>query len=181
MDEEYRTNRWFDDSLPRNSLTIYTPWEQKDNQYVRLKREYDINSLTTLDLYNAVLAEDYEYIEENLKDYKEEKQVVSEIDSKISNDYFFEASLHILDKEDVLKYNETDLKNIIITIIELVLGLAIGGVVAYRRDYEYLYFLEEINDSYRCKIQATKLMQQELHETNETILSLTKRKGVKSK
>ena len=181
MDEEYRTNRWLDDPLPENSLTIYSPWEKKDNQYVRFKREYDIDSLTTLDLYNAVLDEDYEYIKENLKDYQEEKQVVSEIDSKIPNDYFFEASLHILDKEDVLKYNETDLKNIIITIIELVLGLAIGGVVAYRRDYEYLYFLEEINDSYRCKIQATKLMQQELHETNETILSLTKRKGVKSK
>ena len=181
MDEEYRTNGLLDDSLPENSLTIYTPWEQKDNQYVRFKREYDMNSVTTLDLYNAVLDEDYEYIEENLKDYKEEKQVVSEIDSKISNDYFFEASLHMLDKEDVLKYNETDLKNIVITIIELILGLGIGGALAYCRDYEYLYSIEKINDSYRCKIKATKLMQQELHETNETILSLTKMKGVKSK
>lgn len=177
MYEEYRTNRWFDESLPENSLTIYSPWEKKDNQYIRFKREYDIDSLITLDLYNAVLDEDYEYIAQNLKDYQEEKQVVSEIDSKIPNDYFFEASLHMLDKEDVLKYNETDLKNIEITIIELVLGLVLGGAVAYFRDYEYLYSLERINDSYRSKIEATKLMQQELYETNEKILSLTKSKG----
>lgn len=178
MDEEYRTNRWFDDSLPENSLTIYSPWEKKDSQYVRFKREYNIDSLTTLDLYNAVLDEDYEYISENLKDYKEEQQIVSGIDSKISNDYFFEASLHMLDKEDVLKYNETDLKNIVITIIELILGLGIGGATAYLRNYKYLYALEQINEHYCYNIKAIKSMKKELHETSEKILSLTKNKEV---
>lgn len=181
MDEEYRTNNWFDESLPENSLTIYSPWEKQDSQYVRFKREYDINSLATLDLYNAVLDEDYEYISENLKDYKEEEQVTSEIDSKKPNDYFFKASFHMLDKEDVLKYNETDLKNIIITIIELVLGLGCGGAVAHFRNYEYLYTLKRINDHYHYEIKATKPMEQELHETNKKILSLAKSKGVKLK
>ena len=87
----------------------------------------------------------------------------------------------MLDKEDILKYNETDLKNIVITIIELVLGLVLGGAVAYFRNYKYLYSLERIHDSYRCKIEATKLMQQKLYETNEKILSLTKSKGGKIK
>lgn len=180
MDDEYRTNRWFDDSLPSNTLVVYTPWEEQEGQYVRFKREYDVGKLTTLDLYNAVLDEDYNYISENLKDYKEEKQVVNEIDPAEDNNYFFEASLHMLDKEDVLKYNETDLKNIVITIIELVLGLGIGGAIAYFRDFEFLYELREVNDNYSYKISSIKPMKQELKDTNEKILSLTRTKGGKN-
>lgn len=180
MDDEYRTNRWFDDSLPSNTLVVYTPWEEQDGQYVRFKREYDVGKLTTLDLYNAVLDEDYNYISENLKDYKEEKQVVNEIDQAESNNYFFEASLHMLDKKDVLKYNETDLKNMVITIIELVLGLGIGGAIAYFRDFEFLYELREVNDNYSYKISSIKPMKQELKDTNEKILSLTRTKGGKN-
>lgn len=177
MDESYRTNRWFDDSLPSNELTIYTPWEFKDNQYMRYKREYDISKLNTLDLFDAVLEEDYAYITNNIKEYKEEIQVANSIEETEGQDYFFEASLHMLDKEDVLKYNETDLKNTIITIIELVLGLGIGGAIAYFRDFEYLWELKDANNDYHYRIKAIKPMQEELVATNEKILSLSRKKG----
>lgn len=177
MDESYRTNRWFDDSLPSNELTIYTPWEFKDNQYMRYKREYDISKLNTLDLFDAVLEEDYAYITNNIKEYKEEIQVANSIEETEGQDYFFEASLHMLDKEDVLKYNETDLKNTIITIIELVLGLGIGGAIAYFRDFEYLWELKDANNDYNYRIKAIKPMQEELVATNEKILSLSRKKG----
>lgn len=177
MDESYRTNRWFDDSLPSNELTIYTPWEFKDNQYMRYKREYDISKLNTLDLFDAVLEEDYAYITNNIKEYKEEIQVVNSIEETEGQDYFFEASLHMLDKEDVLKYNETNLKNTIITIIELVLGLGIGGAIAYFRDFEYLWELKDANIDYHYRIKAIKPMQEELVATNEKILSLSRKKG----
>lgn len=177
MDESYRTNRWFDDSLPSNELTIYTPWEFKDNQYMRYKREYDISKLNTLDLFDAVLEEDYAYITNNIKEYKEEIQVANSIEETEEQDYFFEASLHMLDKEDVLKYNETNLKNTIITIIELVLGLGIGGAIAYFRDFEYLWELKDANIDYHYRIKAIKPMQEELVATNEKILSLSRKKG----
>lgn len=177
MDESYRTNRWFDDSLPSNELTIYTPWEFKDNQYMRYKREYDIRKLNTLDLFDAVLEEDYAYITNNIKEYKEEIQVANSIEETEGQDYFFEASLHMLDKEDVLKYNETNLKNTIITIIELVLGLGIGGAIAYFRDFEYLWKLKDANIDYHYRIKAIKPMQEELVATNEKILSLSRKKG----
>lgn len=180
MDESYRTNRWFDDSLPSNELTIYTPWEFKDNQYMRYKREYDISKLNTLDLFDAVLEEDYAYITNNIKEYKEEIQVANSVEETEGQDYFFEASLHMLDKEDTLKYNETDLKNTIITIIELVLGLGIGGAVAYFRDFEYLWELRDANSDYRYRIKAIKPMQEELTATNEKILSLSRKKGGKT-
>lgn len=180
MEDEYRTNGVFDDALPSNSLIVYTPWEEQDGQYIRFKREYDIEKLTTLDLYNAVLDEDYDYISDNLKDYKEEKQTTNEINLEEDNDYFFEASLHMLDKEDVLKYNETNLKNMIITIIELILGLGIGGAIAYFRDFEFMYELRIVNNNYKCNITSLKSMKQDLKKTNEKILSLTRTKGGKS-
>lgn len=179
MDESYRTNRWFDDSLPSNELIIYTPWELQDGQYVRFKREYDIEKLSTLDLYDAVLDENYEYIKENLKEYKEERQVVNSIEETEGTDYFFQASLHTLDKDDVLKYNETDLKNTVITVVELILGLGVGAVIAHLRDFEYLWELERVNDHYRYNIKAIKPMEQELSETKGKILSLSKSKDGK--
>lgn len=177
MNDRYRTNRWFDDSLTPNSLVIYTPWEEQDGQYIRFKREYKVGKLTTLDLYNAVLDEDYNYISENFKDYKEEKQIANEIDITNDKGYFFEASLHMFDKEDILKYNETDKTNIIITIIELVFGLGIGGAIAFFRDFEFLFELEQINYDYNHNTSPIKPLKIELKETNEKILSLTKSKG----
>lgn len=177
MDETYRTNRWFDDDLPSNMLMIYTPWEYKDNQYMRYKREYDISQLSTLDLFDAVLEEDYDYITKNIKDYNEEIQIANSIEETEGQDYFFEASLHMLDTEDTLKYNETDLKNTIITIIELILGFGIGEAVAYFRDFEYLWELRSVNSSYRYRIRSIKPMQEELVITKEKILSLSRRIG----
>lgn len=180
MDESYRTNGLLDDNLPSNELTIYTPWKYENSQYTRYKREYDIDKLNSLELFNAVLEEDYSYIEENLKDYKEEKQTVNSIDETEKMDYFFEASLHMLDKNDTLKYNETDLKNIVITIVELILGLGIGGTIAYFRDFEYLWELKRTNNDYNYRIKAIKPMQEELALTNEKILSLSRTKKGKN-
>lgn len=180
MDESYRTNGLLDDNLPSNELTIYTPWKYENSQYTRYKREYDIDKLNSLELFNAVLEDDYSYIEENLKDYKEEKQTVNSIDETEKMDYFFEASLHMLDKNDTLKYNETDLKNIVITIVELILGLGIGGTIAYFRDFEYLWELKRTNNDYNYRIKAIKPMQEELALTNEKILSLSRTKKGKN-
>ena len=142
-----------------------------------MKREYDIDKITTLDLFDAVLEEDYAYITENIKEYKEEIQVANSIEETEGQDYFFEASLHMLDKEDVLRYDETDLKNTIITIIELVLGLGIGGAIAYFRDFEYLWELRDANSDYQYRIKAVKPMEEELKATNEKILSLSRKRG----
>ena len=177
MDEEYRTDQLFDELLPDNSLVIYTPWEEQDEQYIRYKREYNLEDTTTLDLYNAVLDEDYNYISLNLKDYQEEKQIVNEINTEEKNGYFMEASLHMFNKEDVLKYDETALKNIVITIIELVLSLGIGGAIAHFRDFDFRYELRQTNEYYAYKIYAIEPLKQELEETNEKILSLLRKKG----
>lgn len=174
MEESYNKKHLLTNDLQSNELTVYTPWKYENNQYTRYKREYDIGKLDSLELFNAVLEENYSYIEENLKDYKEEIQTTNRIDETEKMDYFFEASLHMIDKDDTLKYNETDLKNIIVTIIELILELGISGTIAHYRKYNYLWKLERTNQDYNYRIKAIKPMQEELTLTNEKILSLSK-------
>lgn len=176
MDDEYRTYGILDE-LKSNSLVVYSPWDEQNGQYIRFKREYNIGTLNSLDLYDAVLNEDYSYIEENVTDFKEEIQTTNRINEEESNDYIIQASLHMLDMEDTLVFSETDLKNIIITIIEVVLGLGVGSIIAWKRDFDYLWEIECINDEYKCTIKKLNSTKEKLEDTNQKILSLSKTKG----
>lgn len=176
MNEEYRKNGFWDESLPSNSLVIYTPWEQEADKYVRSKRIYNLDNIT-LRLYDAVLMEDYVYIANYLTDYKEERQTCNKMYENVPNDFYFEASLHMFNKDEFFKYDESDLKNIVITIIELVLGFGVGGFIAFKRDFEFFWEMEHVNDEYKCSIKAIRKTENEMEETNEQILSLTKNKG----
>lgn len=180
IDEEYKTSRWFDNSLPSNSLTIYTPWESQDDQYIRFKREYDIGSLTTLDLYNAVLEEDYDYISNNLKDYDEEKQIINKVGKNQDNNYEMKASLHIMVNDDFLKFDETMKKNIVISIIEVILGLGVGSLIAKFRDFDFSYEVNKNNSVYYSYTSVVENTQSSLEVANQKALSLTKSLGGKS-
>lgn len=175
MDDEYRIFGILDE-LKSNSLVVYSPWEGQDGQYIRFKREYKIGTLDTLDLYNAVLNEDYSYIEQNVTDYKEEIQTSNRINEDEPNDYIIQASLHMLDKEDTLIFSETDLNNIVITIIEVVLGLGVGSLIAWKRDFEYIWEMQHVNRDYNCTIKSLNSTKEKLEDTNQKILSLTKTK-----
>lgn len=182
MNESYRNkfeDMWSDEEIPESELIIYTPWELKDGQYIRYKLEYNIDKLNTLDLYNAVLNEDYQYIEKNLKEYKEEIQISNKIEEFEENTYFFDANLYFEDKSDSIKYNETYLKNIIITIVELIVGIGSGAFIAWIRDFNYRYQLSSAINGYKRGIKDIRPMEEELKNTNQKILSLSKRLGGK--
>ena len=153
MEESYRTNRWIDDDLASNELVIYTPWEYSDGQYVRYKREYNVDEIDTLDLFWAVLEKNYDYISEKIKDYKEEVQISDSLMTTLGEDWFIRASLHMLDEEDILDYNETNFKNIVITAIELIIGLCAGGVLVLSRNFDYLGEVEDANLDYQEYIE----------------------------
>lgn len=178
--EGYRTNRWFDETATSsNSLIIYTPWKFQDDQYIRFKRKYDIGTLTTLDLYNAILEENYDYIENNLKDYDEEKQIINKIDMNEQNNYEIQASLHILVSDDFLKYDETMLKNSIISIIEIILGLGVGSLIAKLRDFNFSYEVNKNNSVYYRYTSVVENTKFSLELTNKKVLLLTKSLGGK--
>lgn len=175
IDETYSENSLINPFPNINELTIFTPWEYNNNQYIRYKREYNIDK-STQDLFDAILNQNYNYILENLKEYKEETQVINKIEQTEEQKYFFKAKLQMLDSEDVLECNETELQNTIITIIELSLILVIGGVIASFRKFDYLWYLSSINCEYREKIKSVKPMQDELRTIKKKILSLSKEK-----
>lgn len=162
------------DELESNSLVVYSPWEGQDSQYIRFKREYMIGTLETLDLYNAVLNGDYSYIEQNVTDYKEEIQTSNKINEEEQNDYIINASLNILDKGDTLLFSETDLRNIVITIIEVVLGIGIGGLIAWKRDFDYIFEVQKVNSNYQCIIRSLNSTKEKIEDTNQKILLLSK-------
>lgn len=178
MNEEYKTDRFIDNELPSSSLVIYTPYELIDNEYVRYKRVYDLEYKVTLDLYNAIINEDYSFIENNLIDYKEEKQIINKINED-NNDIIIEANLHIFDKEDKLIFDESETKNLIITIIEVILGLGIGGFATWLRDYDYIYELRHINKVYHVRIKKNDSLKKELKNTQKRILTLSNKVGKK--
>lgn len=175
MNETYIKTKLFNGE--NNKLTIYTPWEYKDDQYIRYKREYDINDINTLDLFDAVLEENYDYITKNIKEYKEETQIINKIEENEKQDYYFDAKLYMLDKEDILKFPETDLKNTIITIIELILSLGIGSASAHFRKFKYSKNLQITNNIYKSMIKEISPMKEELIATNKKILTLSKKIG----
>ena len=177
MEESYRTNRWIDDDLASNELVIYTPWEYTDGQYVRYKREYNVDEIDTLDLFWAVLEKNYDYISEKIKDYKEEVQISDSLMTTLGEDWFIRASLHMLDEEDILDYNETNFKNMVITAIELIIGLCAGGVLVLSRNFDYLGEVEDANLDYQEYVEEIQKMQKKLTVTNQKILSLSKKVG----
>ncbi len=177
MEESYRTNRWIDDGLASNELVIYTPWEYSDGQYVRYKREYNVDEIDTLDLFWAVLEKNYDYISEKIKDYKEEVQISDSLMTTLGEDWFVRASLHMLDEEDILDYNETNFKNMVITAIELIIGLCAGGVLVRFRNFDYLGKVEDANLDYQEYVEEIQKMQKKLTVTNQKILSLSKKVG----
>lgn len=174
MNETYTKNRTLDEE---NKLTIYTLWEYKDDQYTRYKREYCIKDINTLDLFDAVLEEDYDYITKNIKEYEEETQIINKIEENEKQDYYFDANLYMLDKKDILKIPETDLRNTIITIMELILSLGVGGAIVHSRKFKYLKKLQITNNIYKSMIKEISPMKEELKVIDEKILILSQKNG----
>lgn len=175
---EYVVNEWYSDSLPSDSLVLYTPWHKEDGSFVRIKREYDLPDECFFDLSEAVLHNDYNYIDENYNNFKEEKEV-SDILPKEENDYYIQTGIYELDEEDILKYPETDGKNKIITIVECIIILGIGGVIVKKRNYSFLGDIKEIKDDYNSNIKDIDELEEKLANTKEKLLVLTKKNGGK--
>jgi len=173
--ESYISKLWHDDDFSKNDLTVYTPWEYENNQYVRYKRIYDVEIINPEEAFNAVKNNDYKYIEEHVQKYSEEKQVANSIDENDENDYIIIASLRMIDDKNSIRYKETDTRNLIITIVEIVLSLGIGSIAAYLREFDYLDSIDYANKAYQIRIKKTKELKKQLKETEEKIKKLVKK------
>lgn len=133
--EEYAKYGLFD-NLPNSKIIIYTPWEQEGEKYIRTKKQYVIDELTSVEIYYAVLNKDYEYITNNLKDYKEEKQIVTDIYHVEPNDYIIDSKLYVTDNNDTQIQYESNIHNIMITISEIALSTFVVYSISYEKKHK---------------------------------------------
>lgn len=169
LTEEYIYHGTLSDSIPSSTIKIYSPWQEENGNYIRYKREYDISS-NEKEIIESVLKKDYEGLFNSLSEYKEEVEVANY--NIEDNKFIIEGEIHLLDKEDKITYPESQKKNIIITIIEAIIALSLGSLIAWKRKFSYLEAIEDDNNSYRFKVEVYKNELKELEETNNKILIL---------
>lgn len=170
---ETTTYQSFFDFSEFNNLKIYTPWEKEGNNYIRYIREYNLTNSDALKIYTAILDEDYKEIEDNLLDYTEEKQIRNIVNLE-NNSYHIEASLNFLDKDEKLRIKESDFKNIIITLIDGIIGLFIGYFTS--EDFNYSYEIKKMNNEYQLIIKDIKPVEEEIKNVQEKIRLLRRKK-----
>lgn len=158
--------------LLSNHLVVFTPWQQQNGQYVRYKRDYDLDKNINLELLEAVLDEDYNYIKENLNDYQEEQQTTNHLDETVENDDRIKASLHVFDKESTLLCSETTTENVTLTFFSLFGTFFVGTAITNFRELKILDSLVDANEDYKMYQVSLESFQQELGETKQKILTL---------
>lgn len=172
--EYYKSDYLFNSKLPDNELKIYSPWElTEDNNYSRIIQIYDIDRLETFKLHEAVLNEDVEYIKKYFTDFKQEIEITN-MQPKYNEGYVIDASLHFLDKSDILKEKESYLKNILITLGELIFALSCGVAT---NGFRQLFIGDKINQiKEKYKTISIEPLEKELKQKKDKILSITRGK-----
>ena len=170
VEEKYQENHWYSDAIPSSSLQIVYPWiESPGVGYTQVTRYYDVS--TSTELINAIIEKNIEKINELLPKYDEEIKQTNEYKNTDEKPTII-ANIHFLNKKDVLKYSESDLKNIIITSTEILLTFIIGSLVAYFRHFNIIISIKDTNQQY--KIESTKTLNNEIIKTGALIRKLKK-------
>ena len=157
-----------------NELIIKFPWYlNEDGLYERKIRNYSNEIITNKDAYNAVLNRDINYINENLKDYKEQIETINKL-TITNNDYIINATLNFIDKNDYIAKEESDLKNIIVTTLNLLISSG-AFYLSYKHNKNHVSFVvDDILYKYYQNYQSTEYLEQELTENNEKLMSLNR-------
>lgn len=166
LEEEYQNYNFFYQE-PQNTLSVSTPWEENQN-YTRIKREYDVDTVNVLELWDALMNENIKYIDRNFTKYKEEIQNTNNLLEK--NHLDIKANIQVWDKQDILKYDESNLQNIIVTLSELFTTILLGGLVTKLRTFNYKNSIKNIKHKYT--VTSIEPLQKQLEETKSKILLL---------
>ena len=149
--------------------------EEQIDPNTRIIRTYRVENQEYVDLINAILKEDYNFIHENLP-YFNEETLYSNLPSKENlSDSRIQASLHMIDKSDAIFIPESETKNRIITILELLIMqiMNLGYVKLCDIDNKW----ENNKSNYQETIKKQEKLKKKLEENKERIRTLSKRLG----
>lgn len=160
-------------TLPNIEMTIFTPWELIDNQYVRYQRSYSLKEFDYFELKDAVLNNDIYYIENNFKNYSETKHISNNIDSLNNNDFYFDVKLFYRDKNDFMYWEESVLKNSVISTLEILCVSWLGTYIVSKRKFSYIASIKSINLNYQNIKNEKREVMNKLDEVNSKIKILS--------
>ena len=160
--------------LSDNELTIYSPWTlTEDNLYERTIKNFDVDyDTSSVSLYNAILNEDTERIEEIYPNYTLETETTNQI-SSINDDYIIDAHLDFLDSKDILTYKENSSTNIFVTFLELLICLGIPSFISYRRSFSLVDSIKNINKKYESQKEELRDLYEQLNQKQKRITNLS--------
>ena len=160
--------------LSDNELTIYSPWTlTEDNLYERTIKNFDVDyDTSSVSLYNAILNEDIERIEEIYPNYTLETETTNQI-SSINDDYIIDAHLDFLDSKDILTYKENSSTNIFVTFLELLICLGIPSFISYHRSFSLVDSIKNINKKYESQKEELRDLYEQLDQKQKRITNLS--------
>ena len=160
--------------LSDNELTIYSPWTlTEDNLYERTIKNFDVDyDTSSVSLYNAILNEDIERIEEIYPNYTLETETTNQI-SSINDDYIIDAHLDFLDSKDILTYKENSSTNIFVTFLELLICLGIPSFISYHRSFSLVDSIKNINKKNESQKEELRDLYEQLDQKQKRITNLS--------
>ncbi|MBR1679563.1 MAG: hypothetical protein IJ704_02865 [Bacilli bacterium] len=148
--------------------------EEQIDQNTRIIRNYIVENID-LDLINAILEKDYNYIHENLP-YFDEETFYSNLPNKENlSDSRIQASLHMIDKKDAISTPESTEKNNLITILNLLIIQIIN--LGYTKLCDIDNKWKKNTSNYREAIETQEELEEQLEENRKKRRTLSKKMG----
>ncbi len=157
-----------------NELTISSPAILNDDEgYERVIRYYDEDNLDSVELYNAILSNDMDYINDNYTEFNEEKVVTDYLPSN-ADDYIIKANLDFYVSEDYIPREESDFDNNLVTVMDIVGSLGLFAWIHHKRNFRLFFSIEKFEENYKHEVDYLDCLNKDLEEKNAKLLSLTK-------
>ena len=113
--------------IPSSKFTITTPWTKNDDYYERVVYNYEEKKLKDINLYNAIISNDFDYICDNYKYKSSNIERCNNINT--NNELSISAKIYIVDSNDNIYVVETNKRNLIITLFELFVVFASSTLI----------------------------------------------------
>lgn len=113
--------------IPNSTFSITTPWVEVNNKYERNVYKYEEKELKDIDLYNAFITKDYDYILNNYSFKSSKVETSNNINA--NNNTEISAKLYIVDSNDNIYVSETSVRNLMVTLFEMLTVIATSSLI----------------------------------------------------
>ena len=151
--EKYDT-KLISDYFSRSEFILYTPFTLTDDEmYTRHKITYKVKNIYALDIYDALMNDNYEYILENVVPVSDETEKVNMLSSYYVNDYYADVKLEAIDSNNVIKHKESVKTNIFITGFDMLTAFWMGLIFNKHKKKTFNDEIVDIYDEYNASLR----------------------------